>query len=79
MVIYRWDIPRGVFQGESLVWLAKMSQGVELPYLQGVSWGPRLVCALEKKSVDLTQSLSFAVVSRTYHLHSSSRLMHSPS
>ena len=33
----------------------------------------------EKKSVDLTQSSSFAVVSRTYHLHSSSGLMHPPS
>ena len=33
----------------------------------------------EKKAVDLPQSFSFAVVSRTYHLHSSSSLMHSSS
>ena len=35
----------------------------------GIGGSVLSILTLEKKSADLTQSLSFAVVSRTYHFH----------
>ena len=57
------------------VWvlIAKVSGGLVRGRKSCVGW---MVCIL-KRMVDLTQSLNFSVVSRTYHLHSSSSLMHS--